>query len=72
MQVMKRSDIQAELTAINNAIKTILATGQSVTITTPGGTRQVSMASISTLYKRKEKLERMLRGGPRFRRGIPV
>ncbi|KEQ11290.1 hypothetical protein GZ77_26125 [Endozoicomonas montiporae] len=69
---MNRSEVRQELAQVNAAITAILEGGQSVTVNTGGGNRQVGMADLKTLYARKDKLNRMLRGGPGFRQGIPV
>lgn len=72
---MSRSDrqrMQRELQALEKAILDILEGGQSVTVTTAGGTRQVTMANLKELYARQAYLERRLRSGPRFRQGIPT
>ncbi|MDE1464798.1 hypothetical protein [Spartinivicinus poritis] len=69
---MSRQTIQNELASINQAITTILETGQSATISTSSGTRQVTMASLNTLYQRKAELEKRLRGGPKVFKGIPI
>ena len=72
---MSRADrqrMQRELQALEKAILDILEGGQSVTVTTAGGTRQVTMANLKELYARQAYLERRLRSGPRFRQGVPT
>ncbi len=62
---MKTAEINAELTILNKAINDILKAGQSYMITSGAGagtSRQVTMANLPELYKRKNDLERMLDG----------
>ena len=72
MTRQERQRITRELEALEGAILDILEGGQSVTITTAGGTRQVTMANLKELYARQAYLERRLRSGPRFRQGVPI
>jgi hypothetical protein len=60
---MTTAEIQAELTILNKTINDILKGGQSYMITSASGAgtqRQVTMANLPELYKRKNDLERIL------------
>lgn len=62
---MTTAEINAELAVINTAINDILKAGQSYMITSSSGagtSRQVTMANLPELYKRKNDLQRMLDG----------
>jgi hypothetical protein len=48
--------MEEELVQINDAIEAVLTGGQSYTISTGGGSRQVTYADYNALVKRREEL----------------
>jgi hypothetical protein len=68
----KLAEARAELKQINSAITAILSGAQSYSI----GTRSLTRADLSTLYKRKNTLgdliDALSGGNGRFRRVVPV
>ena len=70
--VEKLAKAKTELVQIDSAISAILSGAQSYRI----GTRSLTRADLTTLYKRKDMLEDLISalsgGSGRFRRVIPV
>lgn len=67
-----RRAIRAEIDAIDKAILAVLQGGRNVEVTTAAGTRKVQMADLKTLYAQRDRLRRILRGGPVARQGVPI
>ena len=59
---MSVMDYEAELQEIEAAITAILQVGQSYTLNTGGGSRQVTYANYNELVKRKNELRTMIAG----------
>jgi hypothetical protein len=73
---MATTDYQTQLESVQAAIARIEAGGQSYSITTSSGSRTVTRANLSELYKQEERLRRLVdrqtRGGIRVIGGTPV
>lgn len=64
------NSIKAQLAEVNNSISQIQKGGQSASFGTDGENRSITQADLGTLLKERQRLENIVYGGIRSRRGI--